>query len=283
MNRDLLPPLAISSWSLHRALGLTFPNRPDHDVVPDAEATYGLGDMTLLDLPAAVAALDVDRAELCSFHVPTRHAGYLEEVKAAFSASGVRLQTLLVEYGDITDPATAARDLDWIESWIAAAAVMGAEQARIIAGKAKASPETLQLSAAGLNRLGKFGAERGVRIVTENWFDLLANPADVRYLFDRLEGNVQLNGDFGNWSGPEKYADLQAIFDLAVCCHAKGDFSSGALDAEDYRRCLEAAEAAGFDGPYTLIYDGPDDDERAHLAVERDFIRSHFAARRAAA
>ena len=272
------PPLAISSWSLHRALGLTYPNRPDRDVAaPAPEPTYGPGRITLLDMPQALRELGIDRAELCSFHVPTRDRGYLAELRAAFAASGVTLQTLLIEYGDITDPATAERDLAWIEGWIEAAAELGAEKARVIAGKQPASPETLDRSAAGLNRLARRGAALGVAIVTENWFKLLSTPADVRGLFERLDGGVGLNGDFGNWSGPGKYADLEAIFDLAVCCHAKGDFSGGSLDHGDYGRCLAAAAAAGFRGPYTLIYEGADPDETAHLATERDFIRAYFA------
>ncbi len=272
------PPLAVSSWSLHRALGRSWPNRPDRDIVPSAEPTWGDGEITLFEFPGVVASLGIHRIEICSFHVESRDPAYLAALRAAIEKAGVTLQSLLIEYGDPSDPVTAARDLDWMERWIDAAALLGAEKARVIAGKAKPTPQALALSAEGLNRLGRHGAARGVAIVTENWFDLLATPADVEALFSRLDGSVGLNGDFGNWSGPSKYDDLRAIFPRAVCCHAKGDFSSGALDTEDYGACLEAAAAAGFRGPYTLIYDGPDDDELRHLAIERDFIRDYFAA-----
>jgi hypothetical protein len=57
----------------------------------------------------------------------------------------------------------------------------------------------------------------------------------------------------------------------------------GVLHAEDYRRCLDAAEAAGFRGPFTLIYDGPNADEFRHLLIERDFIRQYFTSVRATA
>ena len=272
-----IPPLAVSSWSLHRALGRTFPNRPDHDVVPAAMPTYGEGHITLLEFPAVVASLGIDRVEICSFHIESRNPTLLASLKAALAAAGVTLQTLLIEYGDPSDPATAARDLAWMERWIDAAALLGAEKARVIAGKAAPTPEALARAAEGLSRLGRYGAARGVAIVTENWFDLLATPGDVEALFARMDGSVGLNGDFGNWDGPTKYDDLRAIFPRAVCCHAKGDFSSGALDTADYAACLAAATAAGFHGPYTLIYDGPDDDELHHLAIERDFIRGYFA------
>ncbi|HWJ75091.1 MAG TPA: sugar phosphate isomerase/epimerase [Kaistia sp.] len=275
---DLTPQLAVSSWSLHRTLGRTWPNRPDNDVTPSAEPSWGEGSITLLEFPAVVAALGIDRVEICSFHIESRDAAYLAKLKAALAASGVTLQTLLIEYGDPSDPATAERDLAWMQRWIDAAAELGAEKARVIAGKAKPSPEALDRSAAGLKQLGAYGAGRGVEVVTENWFDLLATPQDVDGLFARLDGSVKLNGDFGNWDGPGKYEALRAIFPRAVCCHAKGDFSSGALDTEDYAACLEAATEAGFRGPYTLIYDGPDDDELTHIAIERDFIRDYFNA-----
>lgn len=283
MTTRTSPELAISSWSLHRALGLTFPNRPDHDVAAEAEATYGAGTMSLLDMPRAVAALGIDRIEVCSFHVPRRDADYAAAFHAALAEAGVTLQTLLIEYGDITDPATRERDLAWMESWIDTAAALGAEQARVIAGRSEPKREALDLSAAGLARLGQYGEARDVRVITENWFELLPGPREVRYLFDQLDGTVGLNGDFGNWSGPDKYTDLEAILDLAICCHAKADFSGGRLDETDYRLCLEAADAAGFRGPLTLIYDGPDDDELGHLRIERDFIRRHYATVRARA
>ncbi|MCX5520963.1 TIM barrel protein [Kaistia defluvii] len=276
MSAEKSPALAVSSWSLHRALGLTYPNRPDHDVPLAPEPTFGPGHLALLDLPAAVAALDIHRIELCSFHLPSRDADYAAAFRAALEKAGVVLQTLLIEYGDITHPVTRERDLAWIESWIDTAARFGAEQARVIAGRAEPTRDALDLSVAGLTRLGHYGEARGVRIVTENWYELLPGPRELRYLFDRLDETVTLNGDFGNWSGPTKYADLEAIFDLATCCHAKADFSNGVLHAEDFRRCLAAADAAGFRGPYTLIYDGPDEDEFANLRVERDFIRRHY-------
>ena len=284
MSAENSPALAVSSWSLHRTLGLTYPNRPDHDVALAPEPTYGVGKLSLLDMPAAVvAALDVHRIEVCSFHLTSREADYAAAFRAALQKAGVRFQTLLIEYGDISNPATAERDLAWIERWIDTAALFGAEQARVIAGRAEPTREAPDRSIAGLTRLGHYGEARGVRVVTENWFELLPGPREVRYLFDRLDDTVGLNGDFGNWSGPAKYDDLEAIFDLATCCHAKADFGGGVLHAEDYRRCLMAADAAGFRGPLTLIYDGPDDDEFGNLAIERDFIRRHYEDARASA
>ena len=70
------------------------------------------------------------------------------------------LQTLLIDDGDITDPVNRRRDIAWIGRWIDVAASLGAERARVIAGKQKPSPEVLDVAVAGLAELGRRGASR---------------------------------------------------------------------------------------------------------------------------
>jgi hypothetical protein len=41
----------------------------------------------------------------------------------------------------------------------------------------------------------------------------------------------------------------------AELCHAKAHYGSEGMDAQDYRRCVQLSEAAGYKGNYTLIYD----------------------------
>ena len=55
-------------------------------------------------------------------------------------------------------------------------------------------------------------------------------------------------------------------------CHAKGSFVDGQLDEADYAQCLQAAEEAGYKGPYTLIFDADTPDEWAGIEIEREFI-----------
>ena len=123
------------------------------------------------------------------------------------------------------------------------------------------------------------GAAAGVRIITENWFDTLSGPDEVNAVMDRLDGEVGFLADFGNWRGASKYADLAAIIGRAETCHAKCHFSDeGVMDGDDYARCLGLAQGAGYAGPFTLIYEGAGADEWQAVAMERDFVRSHFAA-----
>ena len=160
------------------------------------------------------------------------------------------LQTLLIDDGDITDPVHGTRDRDWIGRWIDVAANLGAERARVIAGKQKPTPEVLDRSVTGLAELARRGADQGIRVITENWFATLAGAAEVHAVLDRLDGTVGFLADFGNWKGPGKYAELAAVFARAEACHAKCYFTDGlAMDAEDFRRCLAAAEGAGLPAP----------------------------------
>jgi hypothetical protein len=217
---------------------------------------------------------------LVSFHLPSRDPVYLGELRDQLQVTGVTLQTLLIDAGDITHPEHGDRDTTWTAGWIEVASTLGAENARIIAGKQKPTPEALSRSVLALRRLEEANAGSSVRLATENWFDLLPSATETLELLDRLEGRIGLLMDFGNWKGTDKYNELAKIAGRAELCHAKASFIDGDLDVEDYGRCVELAEAAGYVGPYTLIFDSEVPvDEWDGLALERDFIIERLAAR----
>ncbi|MBS3849956.1 sugar phosphate isomerase/epimerase [Devosia sp. BSSL-BM10] len=266
--------IAVSTWSLHRLLGTTYPHDLSTTEIAPMQETYGEGDESLLGLPSVLANHGYHRLEIVSFHLRSRDPVYLGELRDQLKIANVKLQTLLIDAGDISDPEHGARDQAWIASWIEIANELGAENARIIAGKQKPTRDALDRSVKALTALADGNAGSDVRLVTENWFDLLAEPAHVNFLLDKLDGRIGLLGDFGNWSGPEKYADLKSIFGRAELCHAKASFIDGDLDESDYGQCVALAEEAGYKGPYTLIFDSEIPNEWHGLGVERDFILS---------
>ncbi|HEY8576068.1 MAG TPA: TIM barrel protein [Devosia sp.] len=266
--------IAVSTWSLHRLLGATYPHDlTTHDVGPMQE-TYGEGTESLLGLPSVLANHGYHRLEIVSFHLRSRDPIYLTELKDQLRIAKVRLQTLLIDAGDISHPEHGERDMRWIAGWIETANELGAEHARIIAGKQKPTRDALDRSIKALTALADSNSGSPLRLVTENWFDLLAEPAHVHYLLDKLDGRIGLLGDFGNWQGPEKYSDLRSIFGRAELCHAKASFIDGDLDEADFGACVRLAEEAGYKGPYTLIFDSEIPGEWQGLAQERDFITS---------
>jgi sugar phosphate isomerase/epimerase len=260
--------LSTSTWSVHRALGVTYPDAPGKPN-QSAEQTYGAGTLTLLELPQRLTDMGIGTLEICHFHIPRNEAGYLDRLRGALNAAGVELFSLLIDDGDITHPEYGDRDCEWIASWIDTAGALGAKRVRVIAGKQPPSGETLARSRAALETLVARGTANNLRVMTENWFSLLSRPEDVHGLLGGVD--VGLCADFGNWGGASKYDDLNAIFPLAESCHAKCAFAPEA-DRVDYTLCLEGTRAAGFSGPYTLIYDGPNDDEWAGLRVESEMV-----------
>ena len=265
--------VGVSTYSLSRALGATYQDTPANPARTRREPSTP-GTLTLLELPARIADAGIRSLEISHPHLPNRDASYLNELRSALDGAGVALFSVLIETGDITHPDNARRDLDWIAGWIETASQLGAQRARVIAGHAPYTPETLQRSRCGLEELAQRGSDLGVRVTTENWFDLLATPDAVHALMGSLEGRIGFNLDFGNWGGATKYDDLASIYPYAESCHAKCDFVAPyEANKDDFNRCLELSRAVNFAGPYTLIYnDGVGNDEWRGLAAERELV-----------
>lgn len=265
---------AVSTWSLHRTLG--------RYVAPDS-ATFGGPFMdgpaeptglSLLELPAELNRHGYDTVQIVHFHLPSRAAEYLAQLRAALAEAKVELDTLLIDDGDLTDPERADETEAWISGWLDVAVALGARRARVVAGHAQPTTESLQQSARRLVRLAETHPE--VRIVVENWKELLPDADAVHTLLRETGDAVGLLIDLGNWDGPTKYDKLARIAPLAETSHAKCRFTAAGPDTEDFQRSLRVLKDAGYRGPLALIYDGPDDDEWAKLDVEQELVRSVF-------
>jgi sugar phosphate isomerase/epimerase len=244
------------------------------------------GELTLLELPAAVAAQGIHTLEVCHFHFPSVEQTYLTEFRAALAGAGVELFSLLIDAGDITrpDPAEREAELSFIRHWIGIAGRCGAGHARVIAGDADVPVDNgsirdhpaVQLSAQHLRALAAFGRERGVKVFTENFRALTRRPEAVLAIMALCDGEVGLCVDFGNYKGPTKYDDLAAIMPYATSAHAKADYpQAGMMDRDDFVRCLDLAQAAEFAGPYSLIFDGPGS-EWDSLVQIREVVKNYL-------
>lgn len=256
MNRRRL---SVSSWSLHQTLGGMRVTEPGDS--PNGFPTTHKSALPLLELPRQVAHHGIETLELCHFHLPSTESEYLAQLREQLELNRIELWSLLIDGGNLNGPQTK-RDFEWICRWIEVAAELGARNTRVIAGQGPPTNENLCASIKQLGRLADFASERGVRLMTENWFSTMGTPASVRRVLDELNGKVDLCLDFGNWSGMGKYSDFVSIAKYATSCHARADFGmSGLLDEGDFRRCLTLMAASDFHGPFTLIPSGRFDDE----------------------
>ena len=261
--------LSVSTWSLHAHLGAPPFNGPERETAP-------FDSQKLLQLPAQIAEFGIKTLEICHFHLPSRDEAFLAEMKSELNANGIELWTLLIDDGDLNDPQNAARDAAWMASYLPVAAQLGAKNARVIAGKGAPTPENQAQSVASLQELSRQAESLGLRLLTENWFDMTATPAATIQLLDALDGQLGLMMDFGNWKSDEKYADLAQIAPYAESCHTKAAFQNGQIEREDYVKCLEITQAADFAGPYTLIYDSGGDEWNG-LKQEREVVAPYLS------
>ena len=256
--------LSVSTWSLHRLLG---PLR--WTVWNSASGTHETQVQEqplvheLLELPAEAAKRGFAAVEVCHFHFPSTEAEYLARLREAFTVAGISLDTLLLDYGDLTstDGRRALADLEFAKRWIDIAAACGAKRIRVIAGEAPPTDEdAIRRSASALGELAAYGDARNVRVVTENFKPLTSIGASSLRLLELTGEKVGFITDFGNYAGEKKYEDIALLSPRSVSVHAKANYDEAGLPEEaEFRRCLDASRKSGFDGAYVLIYDGPGD------------------------
>ncbi|MBP1960977.1 sugar phosphate isomerase/epimerase family protein [Paenibacillus aceris] len=259
-----MPFLSLTSWSLHRLLGPLRWTRWDEATRTQITVAQDQPEhISLIELPEVLAAKGFTSLEVCHFHFPETSPDYLHSLKQSFTDAGLRFYTLLLEYGDISNSDTERRTLDiaWIKAWIDVAALAGAERVRVIAGDADPSDEqALARSAEALRELGRYGASRGVRVVTENFHSLTSVADNCLALLKSCGDELGFTSDYGNFKGSDKYDALEKTIPFSESIHAKAQTNAdGIPDEEEFIRCMEIAKQAGYEGPFTLVYDGPGD------------------------
>jgi sugar phosphate isomerase/epimerase len=259
-----MPYLSLTTWSLHRNLGpLRWTRWDDAEEKHVQQVQDQPETIRLLDLPAVLKAKGFQSIEVCHFNFPSTEEDYLKALRQAFADTGMTFYTLLIDYGDISSANEVRReaDLQFIERWIDIAGQVGAQRVRVIGGDADPNDQAaLARSAAGLNRLQRYAAERGVRVVTENFHPLTSTSDNCLHLLEQCDRRIGLTSDFGNFALPDKYEHLAKTVPLSESIHAKAQCDAeGRPDPAEFARCLNIVKDSGYEGPITLVYDGPGD------------------------
>ena len=258
--------LAISTWTLHRELGAMY-RQAEHGS-KEMISNGGEGGLSLLETPAELQKRGIAAVEACHFHFPSLENAYLDEFRAALDDADIELYSLLIDTGDISHPDDDQRqkEVETIRFWLRVAAQIGASHARVVAGGLDIGPQNggakdhpvIRQSAETLLALAREAAETGVQVNTENFRPLAKTAENLLAILDLCEGEVGLCADFGNYRGGGKYDQLAQIIPRANVLHAKAHYpAAGQMAQEDFEKCLDLADDADFNGPYSLIFDGP--------------------------
>jgi sugar phosphate isomerase/epimerase len=257
-----MPYLSLTTWSLHRELGPLRWNYWDEDKkTQEIRVEEQPENTTLLALPFELATQNFHSLEVCHFHFPSTEQDYLRQLKEAFEKSGIRFHCLLVDYGDISveDHHRRNSDIAFIKSWIDIAEVVGAKSVRVIAGEASPdNTEAMERAKTSFRQLVDYARSKGVRVVTENFKQLTSKKENCIELLHSYNGQIGLTVDFGNFHPDDKYHSIETLLPYAESIHAKANYDNeGHIDTVEYRRSLDLVAKSGYNGPITLVYDGP--------------------------
>jgi sugar phosphate isomerase/epimerase len=241
--------LSLTSWSVHPLL-------------QPANGSAAQAGLSLTELPTRMRDAGIGTLEICHFHLPSTEPGYLAELRTAVESAGVELFSILIDTGDISqaDEAGHAADMQMIKGWIDVAAQLGARAVRVVAGDAPADDTAaLERSIASLGELSDYAQSRGVRVLTENFRPLASTAANCNRIIEALGGAVGLCADIGNFPSDSRVDEFSAVVARAESIHAKASYSEGMMDTGQLQQCLDVSVAAGFAGPYTLVFDRPEE------------------------
>ncbi|WP_338785987.1 sugar phosphate isomerase/epimerase family protein [Metabacillus sp. FJAT-53654] len=257
-----MPYLSLTTWSLHRELGpLNWTYWDEAQKSQQTRIEEQPENITLLELPFELARQNFRSLEVCHFHFPSTEPEYLHQLKEAFELSGITFHCLLVDYGDISNEDSYRRnsDIEFIKKWIDVAAIVGAKSVRVIAGEANPGNKTaLELAKQGFRQLGEYAQPKGVRVVTENFKQLASTKENCLELLNFSKGEIGLTVDFGNFLPEHKYHSIETLMSYAESVHAKANYDKeGYIDSVEYKRSLDLVANSDYNGPITLVYDGP--------------------------
>ncbi len=184
------------------------------------------------------------------------------DIREALAKYNIEVRNMPIDYGNISEPDETRRkaDLAVIKLWIDVASMIGSKGARVNTGSQPEGMFDLSITAASYRELAEYAATKHVALVLENHHGMSADPDNIVKLFKMVDHpNFRICPDFGNFDDGIRYEALDKIFGLdAVLVHAKTyDFNEkGEQDRFDFDRCMGIARKNGYDGWYSVEFEG---------------------------
>jgi len=144
-------------------------------------------------------------------------------------------------------------------------------------GQKVSEPESLDRVVGCLREVLAVAEKKDLRLGIENHWGLSTYPETILKTIDRV-GSPRLGTcpDLGNFpEDVDRYEGLRKLAPRAVHVHAKSyDFdAAGEETAIDYRRCLAIFKEAGYDGAFSVEYEGGGDPVQGSLRTRQLILR----------
>ncbi len=267
--------IGVCTWSLHAYFRQT---RPQDFKWPGKM-------LDLRELPELIVdKYHVHNFELVNTHFESTQASYLKDLQAAVKKVRGRVTNIPVDFATdwqgkgLCDPDDARwhEEIEERKKWIDIAAELGAPSIRPNPGGPDEMAD-LGRPIAAYKELGAYGKSKGVRVLIENHGKVAAKAKNIVTIIQNAgPDGVGALPDFGNFPEAERYYGLEMIFPFAsTVCHARGlTFNAqGDETGFDFRRCVQIAEAAGFQGIYSAEFAGPGEPYDATQKIIDELLR----------
>ncbi len=256
---------AVSTVTLRMALGFQayaldiernkMVEKPHEHVSPPPGYEFKPPALTLLEVPAEVAAHGFDCFDLSILQIPSIEWGYLAELRSVFEEAHVEIFQLLIDIGEVgsSDPGERSASIKLTKRCMEIASELGAKGVRYVPGYTEPTKDNIPSWADAFRELADYAKQCGLRPATENYKTFNTAADELLQVLELSERDYGLIADFGNAKGPDKYDTLSKLLPHATSIHAWAFLNEdGTLNKEEFRRCLRLARDSGFDGPIML-------------------------------
>jgi len=234
-------PLGISSWSFHRDIGA--------------------GKLSILDFPYKARSLGFEDIEVVMSHLD----GSAQVLKERCDDAGIKWNCVSAENNfAIPDEAARKKQIEHVRTAIDTAVDIEASVVRAFFGHVSGEPPLgiKYLTMECLKEVASYAEDRDVVIGLENHGNYCNEAIEMKEMIETIgSDHLRACPDTGNFE-TDVYEQLERIAPLAVHMHAKtyafdedGDESS-----LDYKRIFQIFKDSGFEGTYSLEFEGEGDE-----------------------
>jgi len=244
---------------------------------------YGDGKLSHESVMALMKDLGIPGVALNEGWLQSNDKSYLDKLKAAAAASGVRITGVIVD-GDLVggDEAARKRQIEHDAERMRAAAYLGAPIVRLnLGGTGSAETDAtvgIERAIDAFKQLLPLARELNVKMTIENHGGV---SAKADWILSIIKGTdpkwVGACLDFGNWPEELRYSESEKLAPYAYHVHAKThNFGPDGEDVnKDYGKLLGYLKAAKYRYAVSIEFEGPGDQIEG-VKKTRDLILKHW-------